>query len=145
MKIKKMYLESSIIFMNNIKLQRSDSRKRSAFVKRLVKEYDQFKVDREEIMKAFIPKDKKGKLIWKADKDGKPQNGIFDPTDPEKMNEEISELIQEEVIIERTKENAAVYDIVDQILQDYDGDLSDKDAVTYDVLCGAFESEELVF
>lgn len=96
MKLKNKQLEPLIKKINYPMKKFADARTRDRFAKSLSEEYDNFIKNRQEIVKALAKKDKKGEPIVENDQ------YQFDPKNIDKLNKEITELLDEEVEINTT-------------------------------------------
>ncbi len=152
MEIQKQYLESAITLLEGVEIEaRGHSRKRTAFANKLREDMRQFLEDMENLRMDFAPKGEDEKPIPLMDEEGevrRRQDGkpIFEV--PFENREEFQkagmELAEEKIVWEKTGDNAATYEAIISILEEWPGTLKGPDAGIYGILCDTFIGEEPV-
>lgn len=128
---KNRYLGEIIKFLETLKLKAKASRHRTKLIKLLNEGYTQLLKDEIELLKEYGAADEEGKLIRNA-------QGVLTVNDPVGFNKDHFELMEEALVItdEATLEMLAA---VCDVLNEYDGELSGKEADAYDYLCTQLE------
>jgi hypothetical protein len=129
-KIKNMYLQASGSFLYELSLRGKQSRYRSKLVKILNEKLKELAEDELNLIKEYTGEDKDGNPI-------KNEQGSYDVSDVEKFKKEQQELLDEEAVIEG-EGNREMIKTVKQILSEYDGEVSGKEADAFDYLYDAF-------
>lgn len=133
-KIKNMYLQASASFLYDLTLRGKQSRQRSKLVRVLNEKLKELAEDELNLIKEYTGEDAEGNPI-------KNKQGSYDVSDTAKFRKEQQELLEEEAVIEG-EGNREMIKVIKQILADYDGDISGKNADAFDYLCDIFGVDE---
>ena len=146
MKIKRGIVAESAQFLESFKLRPALSRKRTAFCKLLFKDQEVLIEDTREIWEKYGFFDKATqKIKFKKDDDGNDtQEFDIQPEDMDSYKVELEELNDEDFVWSRTPDNAATYDAIKEILENYDEELEGRRAYLYEWLCEAFEVDDSI-
>ncbi|MED5101065.1 hypothetical protein P9858_13145 [Niallia circulans] len=132
--IKVSYLPAAVEFLYNLTLKGKQSRHRSRFVKAMQEKWKRVVEEEQDLLKEFAGVDENGEPRKKED-------GSFDIKDVKGFKEQQKELFDEEFILEGG-DATGYLKTVKEILFDFDGEVSGKDAEVYDYLYEVFENSD---
>ncbi|MCP0885924.1 DUF1617 family protein [Ligilactobacillus sp. WILCCON 0076] len=121
-------------FLAQAKLKGKASRGRTKLIKLLEDKNKEYNEDREEIRDPYFAKDDEGKSIVKDDK-----YVLKDETKADDLNKELIDLANENSKIEFT-EYSEKFKALYEALNNYDYELSNADAVLYDLVLDQLEN-----
>lgn len=127
----KAHLEKHIVFLHQLTLEAKESRIRTRFKKLLVEHYQHFHEEMEELKEQHMLKNEDGSFVIR--------NEAMVPQDTRKLQAELQELLEEQVLIESTAERMPMLQAMYQILQNCSLQLEGEKADVYDQLCEQLE------
>lgn len=126
-KVKKVKIYTIITFLKDMKLKGRQSRHRSDFVDLLEKSWDKFSKDEVKLVEEFGIFDGEGELIRNDD-------GTFPLTDVKAFRIEQDHLYNEDFVLEGS-EYETMFEVLKEVLDNYDEELSGDEATIYNTLC----------
>lgn len=130
----KVNLEKHILFLHQLQLEAKESRIRTRFKKLLIEHYQHLHEEMEELREEHMLKNEDGSFVMRA--------GAMVPRDSRKLQTEMQELLEEQVMIEATAERMPMIKAMYRILQNCTLQLEGETADVYDQLCEQFEQYE---
>jgi len=139
-KMKNSVLDGYIVFLSDLKLKAKDSRMRTRFIKILQDKLELLVKEEDTLKKEHAKIDENGDIIYNETKmpDGENVKG-FMVKNIEKYNADLSELLNEDFVIEINEERLEMIETVKEAVFNYDLELSGKEASIYDSLCTMLE------
>lgn len=135
--LKNYELGAALLFIQNMELKAADSRHRSKFKKALMEAVQGLQESELELYDLYGRKDDEGQLIVNEEKTGyevKPENR-------NQFYQEMNVLLDEEIVI-KSGLYARNLEKFGEVLSEYNGVISGKEADIYDRLMDEFEKEE---
>ncbi|MFS0933329.1 DUF1617 family protein [Enterococcus casseliflavus] len=135
--LKNYELGAALLFIQNMELKAADSRHRSKFKKALMEAVQGLQESELELYDLYGRKDDEGQLIVNEEKTGyevKPENRNH-------FYQEMNVLLDEEIVI-KSGLYARNFEKFGEVLSEYNGVISGKEADIYDRLMDEFEKEE---
>lgn len=135
--LKNYELGAALLFIQNMELKAADSRHRSKFKKALMEAVQGLQESELELYDLYGRKDNEGQLIVNEEKTGyevKPENR-------NQFYQEMNVLLDEEIVI-KSGLYARNFEMFGEVLSEYNGVISGKEADIYDRLMDEFEKEE---
>lgn len=135
--LKNYELGASLLFISKMELKAAESRHRSKFKKALTKAIEGLQESELELYDLYGRKDDEGQLIVNKEKTGyevKPENR-------NQFYQEMNVLLDEEIVI-KSGLYARNFEKFGEVLSEYNGVISGREADIYDRLMDEFEKEE---
>jgi hypothetical protein len=132
------YMVSSFTeFLLSLELPFRQSRLRSKLVKQARMQLKEIEEVRQELIEKYGEKDSEGKVKTESKEDG----SMFIPLkDVDGFNNDITELMQEDWIVEENESNKDMLLAAKDIILNYDGVLKGEEAMQFDMYAEAFEN-----
>jgi hypothetical protein len=132
------YMVSSFTeFLLSLELPFRQSRLRSKLVKQARMQLKEIEEIRQELIEKYGEKDSEGKVKTESKEDG----SMFIPLkDVDGFNNDITELMQEDWIVEENESNKDMLLAAKDIILNYDGVLKGEEAMQFDVYAEVFEN-----
>lgn len=132
------YMVSSFTeFLFSLELPFRQSRLRSKLVKQARMQLKEIEEVRQELIEKYGEKDSEGKVKTESKEDG----SMFIPlSDVDGFNNDITELMQEDWIVEENESNKDMLLAAKDIILNYDGVLKGEEAMQFDVYAEVFEN-----
>lgn len=140
-KMKNNELNLVIGFLMELKLKGRESRMRTRFVKQLQTYYsDLILEEQQQLIEEHGERDENGELIMRPMEleDGTTASE-YSIKDVPTFNKEVTELFNEEYVVEVTEENRLMLETVSEAVFDYDEEINGLKALQYDRICEIFE------